>query len=90
MSVSVAIPTPLRAFADGTRSVAVDADTGAAALDQLTGRFPQLRPQLFAGEKLRTFVNVFVNEDNIRDIGGFGAALAAGDTVSIIPSIAGG
>ncbi len=90
MSVSVAIPTPLRAFADEPRSVAVDADTVAAALDQLTGRFPQLRPQLFAGEKLRTFVNVFVNEDNIRDIGGFGAALAAGDTVSIIPSIAGG
>ena len=90
MSVSVVIPTPLRTFADGLRHVAVDAETVGAALDELTSRYPRLRAQLFAGESLRAFVNVFLNDENIRDIGGGSASVATGDTLSIIPSIAGG
>jgi molybdopterin converting factor small subunit len=90
MSVSVIIPTPLRTFADGSRHVAVNAETVGAALDEVTARYPRLRAQLFAGDSLRAFVNVFLNDENIRDIGGHTAALATGDMISIIPSIAGG
>ncbi|MEO8621636.1 MAG: MoaD/ThiS family protein [bacterium] len=90
MPVSVIIPTPLRIFANGMRHVAIDAHTVGGALDELTSRYPRLRAQLYAGESLRAFVNVFVNDENIRDIGGDTALLATNDTISIIPSIAGG
>ena len=90
MPVSIVIPTPLRNFADGLRYVAVEAETVGAALDAVTSRYPRLRAQMYAGDHLRAFVNVFVNDENIRDIGGGTAVLAPGDTISIIPSIAGG
>jgi len=90
MSVSIIIPTPLRAFADGARRVDLTAATVGDALDVLTSRYPRLRAQLFAGERLRPFVNVFLNDENMRDVGGGTCPLHAGDTISIIPSIAGG
>lgn len=90
MSVSVIIPTPLRAFADGSGRVDLEADTLGGALDALTSRYPRLRAQLFADESLRAFVNVFRNDENMRDLGGAAAPVQHGDTISIIPSIAGG
>jgi molybdopterin converting factor small subunit len=90
MPVSVLIPTPLRTFAEGHRQVEVDGRTVGAALDVLTTRFPRLRAQLFANDALRSFVNVFLNDENIRDVGGAAAPLQGGETLSIIPSIAGG
>lgn len=90
MSVSIIIPTPLRTFADGSRNVDIDAETIGGALDTLTARFPRLRAQLYTEDRLRSFVNVFLNDENMRDVGGHAAPLRSGDTISIIPSIAGG
>ena len=91
MSVSVRIPTPLRSFADGVRTVDLDSDTVGGALAALVERYPRLGRHLYgeSGE-LRTFVNVYVNEDNTRDLHGIETALARGDTITIVPSIAGG
>jgi molybdopterin converting factor small subunit len=90
MSISVVIPTPLRSFVGGHRQLTISATTVAAALDEVTARYPKLRTHIYAGDDLRAFVNVFVNDDNIRDIGGSAVAVAPGDTITIIPSIAGG
>ncbi|GJG89800.1 MoaD family protein [Gemmatimonadetes bacterium T265] len=90
MEVPVLIPTPLRAFTGGARRVPVRATTVGEALDQLALRFPPLRAQLFADGGLRAFVNVFVNDENARDLDGPATRLASGDVLDLIPSIAGG
>ncbi|HET6763768.1 MAG TPA: MoaD/ThiS family protein [Longimicrobiaceae bacterium] len=91
MSVSVSIPTPLRTYAGGHKLVAVSAPSVGAALGDLVSRYPGLRPHLYAetGE-LRGFVGLYVNDENVRDLEGAGTALAEGDTLTILPSIAGG
>ncbi|HEX2252923.1 MAG TPA: molybdopterin-synthase adenylyltransferase MoeB [Thermoanaerobaculia bacterium] len=90
-SVTVEIPTPLRRFTGDQAHVRVEASTVGEALAALVERHPALGRHLYddAG-KLRSFVNVFVGDDNIRQRDGVGTQLAAGETVSIIPSIAGG
>ncbi len=90
--MTIFIPTPLRAFAGGKDSVEIDATTVAGALDKLTQTFPDLRKHLFSAEgKLRSFVNVYLNDEDIRYLPAKEAtAVSAGDTLSIIPSIAGG
>jgi len=91
MSVNVEIPTPLRRFTGDAADVPVDGDSVSAALADLVRRHPSLGRHLFsdAGE-LRSFVNVFVNGENVRHGKAGATPLADGDTVSIIPSIAGG
>ena len=91
MSVTVEIPTPLRRFTADAADVPVDGDTVAAALADLVRRHPPLGRHLFDdGGKLRSFVNVFVNGENVRHGKDGATPLADGDSVSIIPSIAGG
>ena len=91
MSVKVLIPTPLRAYAEKNDAVEFDARTVGDALDQLTGRYAELRKHLFADDgRLRSFVNVYVNEEDIRSLQKEKTPLREGDTISIIPSIAGG
>jgi MoaD family protein len=91
MAISVLIPTALRQFTDGQSEIEVDAATVQGALDALTARFVDLKKHLFneAGT-LRSFVNVYVNEDDIRQKQGVDTALKDGDTVMLVPSIAGG
>ncbi len=91
MAVRVIIPTPLRMYADKQDSVDFEARTVGEALDSLTGRYQELRKHLFADDgKLRRFVNVYVNEEDIRYLQKEGTPLKDGDTISIVPSIAGG
>ena len=91
MSVKVLIPTPLRLYAEKESSIQFDARTVGDALDQLTGRFAELRKHLFADDgRLRSFVNVYVNDEDIRSLQKEKTPLHEGDTISIIPSIAGG
>ena len=87
----ILIPTPLRAYTD--RQDAVDAAGGTIgeALADLTARFADLRPHLFTPEgRLRSFVNVYVNDDDIRYLQKEATPLKSGDVVSIVPSVAGG
>ncbi len=87
----VLIPTPLRQFADKKDSVELDGATVAEVMTALTAQFPTLRKQLFTDEgKLRSFVNVYLNDEDIRYLQKDATAVKAGDTLSIVPSIAGG
>ena len=90
--MTIFIPTPLRTFAGGQASVEVEAGTIAEALASLTGSYPDLRKHLFTEEgKLRAFVNLYLNDEDIRYLPAKnGTSVTAADTLSIIPSIAGG
>ena len=85
------IPTPLRTYADGQSEVFVSGNTAGEALNDLTDRYPALRPHLFSEDgQLRPFVNLFLNEENIRDLQGPDTPIQEGDKLILIPSIAGG
>jgi adenylyltransferase/sulfurtransferase len=90
--MTIYIPTPLRPFAAGKDAVEVSAAAVAAALDELTQTFPELRKHLFTSEgKVRAFVNVYLNDEDVRYLPGKEATeVSPTDTLSIIPSIAGG
>jgi len=83
--------TPLRPFAGGQSDVEVEGGTVGAALHALTERYPDLRRHLYSDDgKLRAFVNVYVNDEDIRYLEKENTPLGAGDSISIVPSIAGG
>ena len=87
----ILIPTPLRQFAEKNDTVELPGATVAEVLAALTARFPELKKNLYSEEgKLRSFVNVYLNDEDIRYIGKESAAVQDGDTLSIVPSIAGG
>src|SRR5690242_21431357 len=89
--LQVNIPTPLRPFAGGQSAVAVSARDVGDALGHLTSQFPELKRHLYTDQgKLRAFVNVYVNDEDIRYLAQEKTPLAEGDSVSIVPSIAGG
>jgi molybdopterin converting factor small subunit len=91
MAVKVIIPTPLRAYAAKQESVEVQGGTVAEALTSLTSRFGELKKHLFADDgRLRSFVNVYVNDEDIRYLQKDQTRVREGDTISIVPSIAGG
>jgi len=91
MSVKVMIPSPLRPYAGKRASAEFNARTVGEALGYLTTEFADLRRHLFTEEgKLRSFVNVYVNDEDIRYLAKENTPTKDGDTISIIPSIAGG
>jgi len=91
MPVKVIIPTPLRAYAGKQESVELQASTVGEALNSLTSQYQTLKQHLFADDgRLRSFVNVYVNDEDIRYLQKDQTRLKEGDTVSIVPSIAGG
>ena len=90
--MTIFIPTPLRPYAGGKDTVEVNAATVAAALDGLTSTHPDLRKHLFTGEgNLRAFVNLYLNDEDVRYLPAKEATpVTSADTLTIIPSIAGG
>jgi molybdopterin converting factor small subunit len=91
MAVKVMIPTPLRQYAGKQESIQVQAGTVGEALSALTGQFEELKKHLFADDgRLRSFVNVYVNDEDIRYLQKDQTRTKDGDTISIVPSIAGG
>jgi adenylyltransferase/sulfurtransferase len=91
MAYRVLIPTPLRPYTDSKDAVEVDGTTVGELLASLTARYGDLRRHLYSEEgKLRSFVNVYVNDDDIRYLERESTKLKAGDVVSIVPSVAGG
>jgi molybdopterin converting factor small subunit len=87
----VMIPTPLRAYAGKHESVDLQAATVAEALSALTSRFGELKKHLYSDDgRLRSFVNVYVNDEDIRYLQKDQTQVREGDTISIVPSIAGG
>src|SRR5437868_12668228 len=91
MAVTIVIPTPLRQFAGGKSEIEVEAATAGEALDKLTTEFGGLRKHLYNDQgNLRNFVNVYVGDEDIRHLDGADTAVPDGETVMIVPSIAGG
>jgi molybdopterin converting factor small subunit len=87
----ILIPTPLRQYVDKKDSVNVTGQTAGEVLASLTSQFPDLRRHLYNDEgRLRSFVNVYVNDEDIRYSGKDATPVKEGDTVSIVPSVAGG
>jgi adenylyltransferase/sulfurtransferase len=91
MSVTVLIPTPLRPYVGNTKEVRVDGATAGEVLRRLVAEYPPLRRHLFTEEgTLRSFVNVYVNDEDIRYVEREATAVTERDVLSIVPSVAGG
>jgi molybdopterin converting factor small subunit len=92
LPMTIFIPTPLRVYAAGKDSLEVGAETVADALGKLTEMHPELRKHLFTAEgKMRSFVNVYLNDEDVRYLPEKDSTkVHAADTLTIIPSIAGG
>ena len=87
----ILIPTPLRQYVEKNDSVELTGATVGELLGALTAKFGDLRRHLYNDEgKLRSFVNVYVNDEDIRYLSKEATPVSDGDTVSIVPSIAGG
>ena len=91
MPVKISIPTALRQYAGGSAEIEVEAATAGEALEHLTKTHAELRKHLYSDSNtLRNFVNVYVNDEDIRHAGGAQTPVKDGDTIMIVPSIAGG
>jgi len=87
----ILIPTPLRQYVDNKDSVEVEGSTVGESLTALTTKFPDLRRHLYNDEgKLRSFVNIYIGDEDIRYLNKDATPVKDGDTISIVPSIAGG
>jgi molybdopterin converting factor small subunit len=90
MAVTVSIPTILRTHTDGQKSVEASGTTLAEIIDNLEANHAGLKQRLVKEGALHRFVNVYVNDEDVRFSGGLDAAVADGDTVTILPAVAGG
>ena len=94
MSVNVRIPTILRTYTDGAKAVEANGSTLTALIDDLEGNHPGIKERLVEDKSgsvdLRRFVNVYINDEDVRFIGGLDAELSDGDQVVVLPAVAGG
>lgn len=92
MAVTIKLPTVLRPHAGGEKQVDAAGATVGEVIGDLVGRYPALEEQLFetGGSSLRRFVNVYLNDDDIRYLGGLEAGVSEGDRLTILPAVAGG
>jgi molybdopterin converting factor small subunit len=90
MPVEVRIPTILRTYTNGEKAVDGAGDSLSALIDDLEDRHPGLKDRLIENGDLRRFVNVYVNDEDVRFIGGLEAPVAEGDQVVVLPAVAGG
>ncbi len=91
MNVSIVIPTPLRQYAGGHKTVKVSGVTVGQALDALTTTHPDLKRHLYSEDgRLRSFVNVYLGDEDVRHLQHGETLLTDGAMLSIVPSVAGG
>ena len=90
MAVEVRIPTILRTFTGGEKAVRGDGTTLLQVIDDINDRNPGLKERLIEANGLRRFVNVYVNDEDVRFSGGLSAPTADGDVVVVLPAVAGG
>lgn len=87
----IRIPTPLRPYTEGLREIEVYGKTVGIILQEVASKYPSIQPHLFDGEgKLRAYVNIFLNEQDIRNLSGHDTHVEENDKLMIVPSIAGG
>ncbi|MCW2495543.1 MoaD/ThiS family protein [Jatrophihabitans sp.] len=91
MAIEVKIPTILRTYTDGAKAVDGAGETLSALIDNLDGSHPGLKGRLITDEgSLHRFVNVYVNDEDVRFTGSLETTLKDGDSVTILPAVAGG
>jgi molybdopterin converting factor small subunit len=90
MAIEVRIPTILRTYTGGEKAVGASGETLAAVIDDLETNHPGIKDRLIDGADLRRFVNVYINDEDVRFLGGLGAPVADGDQIVVLPAVAGG
>jgi molybdopterin converting factor small subunit len=94
MAIEVRIPTILRTYTGGEKAVSADGSSLSALIDDLEANHPGIKERLVeasdSGTDLRRFVNVYVNDEDVRFIGGLDAEISDGDQVVVLPAVAGG
>jgi molybdopterin synthase sulfur carrier subunit len=90
MAIEVRIPTILRTYTGGAKAVEGTGDTLAGLLSDLESRHSGLRERLVDDSGLRRFINVYLNDEDVRFLGGLDAPVRDGDTVTVLPAVAGG
>jgi sulfur-carrier protein len=90
MAVEVRIPTILRPYTAGEKAVEGSGTTLDELIADLESRHPGLRDRLIENDQLRRFVNVYLNDEDVRFLGGLTAPVVEGDNVTILPAVAGG
>jgi molybdopterin converting factor small subunit len=90
MAIEVRIPTILRTYTDGAKAVTGEGASLAELIDHLEGNHPGIKDRLIEGTDLRRFVNVYVNDEDVRFTGGLETTLSDGDSVVVLPAVAGG
>ena len=94
MAIEVRIPTILRTYTDGAKAVEGSGGTLSALIDDLDGNHPGIKDRLVEDKSgaidLRRFVNVYINDEDVRFMGGLEAELSDGDQVVVLPAVAGG
>jgi len=90
MSVSVSIPTILRTHTGGEKRVTATGETLGAVISDLEANYSGISDRLMENGKLNRFVNIYVNDEDVRFSGGLDTAVAEGDSVTILPAVAGG
>jgi MoaD family protein len=90
MAIDVRIPTILRTYTGGEKAVSGDGTTLAELIDNLESNHPGIKERLIDGSELRRFVNVYVNDEDVRFTGGLETKVTDGDEVVVLPAVAGG
>jgi molybdopterin synthase sulfur carrier subunit len=90
MAIKVRIPTPLQKITNGRAEVECTATSITELIDELEQNYPGMKDRLSEGGKVRRFINIYVNEEDIRFVNKEATTLKDGDSISIVPAIAGG
>jgi molybdopterin synthase sulfur carrier subunit len=90
MAIEVRIPTILSTYTDGEKSVNGEGANLSALIDDLESSHPGIKERLIDNGDLRRFINVYVNDEDVRFLGGLDAALSDGDQIVVLPAVAGG
>jgi MoaD family protein len=90
MAIEVRIPTILRSYTGDQKAVSASGTTLSALIDDLDAHHPGIKERLIEDSALRRFVNVYVNDEDVRFTGALSTALSDGDSVTILPAVAGG
>jgi sulfur-carrier protein len=90
MAIEVRVPTILRTYTGGEKAVSAKGDSLGAVVDDLESNHPGIKERLVENGDLRRFINVYVNDEDVRFTGGLQTSLSDGDAVVILPAVAGG
>jgi len=90
MAIEVRVPTILRPYTNDAKTVEVEGATIAEVIADMESRYPGIGPRIVDDGQLRRFVNVYLNDEDVRFLAGLETAVADGDSVTILPAVAGG